>query len=310
MPSDVSYKPLLKCLLLARSLVSSFVMHLDGLSIKKCVKSTRNLINYSLSLKSLVHPLLLFNKNRLFYIRISRGCLGDCSYCAKKFATGSLISNPIEEIVNTFNKGLDAGHRMFFLLSEDIGCYGKDIGSGIVELLNALFKIGKNKEFKIAISNLNAHWFIKYYEQLKGILIENENKILFIQVPIQSASNRVLQLMNRHYSIEDLEGCLQDIKQRSPSLNLTTDMIVGFPDESESDFEKSRSFLKRNRFSFVDIFGYEDRPNTLANKMNNKISREVIEKRRFDLLKVQNKNTSQKTVLKKLVEISRSIDSL
>ncbi len=116
--------------------------------------------------------------------------------------------------------------------------------------------------------------------------------------------------MNRHYCIEELEKCLQDIKREIPSLRLTTDMIVGFPDETESDFAASCSFLKRNKFSFVDIFSYEDRPNTLANKMNKKIPQEVVEERKLNLLKVQNKNTSQKTVIKKIVEISKSIDNL
>jgi len=310
--SEVLYKPLLKCLLLAKSSLNKFFLrtNLKEISPEKYMKIGKNLIKYSASLKSRIHPFLVCNRDKFFYIRVSRGCLGNCSYCAKKFATGVLISKPLEEVVGAFKKGLEFGYNMFFLLSEDIGCYGKDIGVRVVELLKALFQSGKDKEFKIAISNFNAHWFIKYYEEIKAVLINNENKILYIQMPVQSGSSRIIELMNRRYCIADLERCLGDIKQAIPSLNITTDMIAGFPGETESDFRKSLDFLKRNKFRYADIFGYEDRPNTLAHRMSNKIPQEIIEERKISLMRMQNKNSSSKSIFKKIIEISKSMDYL
>jgi len=310
--SEILYKPLLKGLLLAKSSLNNFFLRTDlkRLSIKKYMKIGKNLINYSASLKSRIHPLLVGNRDKFFYIRISRGCLGNCSYCAKKFATGVLISKPQEEIVNAFKNGLEIGYSMFFLLSEDTGCYGKDIGTGITELLKMLFQAGRDKDFKIVISNFNAQRFIEYYEELKAVFIKNKDKILFIQIPIQSGSNRILELMNRRYCVEDLDKCLKDIKQAIPSLNITTDMIAGFPGETENDSQESLDFLKRNKFRYADIFGYEDRPDTLANSMNNKVAQEVIERRKIGLLRVQNENSSSRSIFKKIIEVSRCVDYL
>jgi tRNA A37 methylthiotransferase MiaB len=199
---------------------------------------------------------------------------------------------------------------LFFLLSEDIGCYGKDIGTGITELLRMLFQAGRDNDFKIVISNFNAQRFIEYYEELKAVFIKNKDKILFIQIPIQSGSNRILELMNRRYCVEDLDRCLKDIKQAIPSLNITTDMIAGFPGETENDFQESLDFLKRNKFRYADIFGYEDRPDTLANSMNNKVPQEVIERRKIGLLGIQNENSSLSSIFKKIIEVSRCVDHL
>lgn len=309
---EVFYKPLLKIRLLVKSSVNNILSRKNagGFPVKQYMKRGINFINQAVSLNSRIHPLLVCNRDKFFYIRVSRGCLGNCSYCAKKFATGVLISKPLEEIMSAFKKGLDSGYSMFFLLSEDIGCYGQDIGVRVVELLKALFRGGKDKEFKIAISNFNAHWFIKYYEEIKAVLIDNKNKILYIQIPVQSGSSRIVELMNRHYCVEDLERCLGDIRQAIPSLNITTDMIVGFPGETERDFEDSLALLKRNKFRYVDIFGYEDRPNTLANRMSNKIPQEIIEERKISLMRMQNKNSSPKSIFKKIIEISKSMDYL
>lgn len=310
--SEVLYKPLLKCLLLAKSSLNNLTSRVagKGFPVKRYMQRAINCINYSIALKSRIHPLLVCNKDKFFYIRVSRGCLGYCSYCAKKFATGDLISKPLEETVSAFKKGLDAGYSLFFLLSEDIGCYGKDIGTGITELLRMLFQAGRDNDFKIVISNFNAQWFIEYYKELKAVFIKNKDKILYIQIPIQSGSNRILALMNRHYCVEDLDKCLKDIKQAIPSLNITTDMIAGFPGETENDFRESLDFLKRNKFRYADIFGYEDRPDTLANSMNNKVAQEVIEQRKIGFMRVQNKNSSLKTVFKKIMEVSKCMDHL
>jgi len=87
-------------------------------------------------------------------------------------------------------------------------------------------------------------------------------------------------------------------------------MIAGFPGETESDFRDSLDFLKKNKFSYADIFGYEDRPDTLANKMGNKIPQEIIEQRRIGLMRVQSKNSSSKSIFKKIAEISKCMDHL
>lgn len=309
---EVPYKPILKSSLSAINFINNF-FNQTGLKVKilkKCLNSTINFINYSTLLRSRIHPLLADNRDKFFYIRISRGCLGSCSYCAKRFATGILISKTIEDIIDEFREGLNIGYKMFFLLSEDFGCYGRDIGKTAYDLLKEIFRIGRGVDFKIVISNFNAHWFVKDYKEIKILLAENKNKIFYIHIPIQSASNGILKLMNRPYCIEDVIRCLYDIKKEIPYLDITTDMITGFPGETENDFNKSLDFLQKIKFRYADIFGYEDRPNTLANKMLDKLSQEVIEKRKIDLVRIQNQNSKTKTIIKKIIEISKTRDFL
>lgn len=307
--SEVSYRPILKKMLNCKSLLISFLNQFELRKdfFGKCIKFITKAINYTILLKSYINPFLVCNRNDLFYLRISKGCLGNCSYCGKKFATGTLKSKLPEDVINEFGKGLNLGHKKFFLLSEDVGCYGLDIGTTIIYLLKEIFRVGKKHDYQLIISNFNAHWFVKYYEEIESVLLENHSKVFYLQIPIQSGSNRILKLMNRPYRIEDIEICLLNLKKKAPSLNITTDIIVGFPGETGADFNLSKDFIKKIKFSFADIFGYEDRPNALASKMDNKIPQDIINKRLFDLLRIQNLSFKTDSIVKKIIELSKGI---
>ncbi|MBU1997341.1 MAG: radical SAM protein, partial [Candidatus Omnitrophica bacterium] len=255
--------------------------------------------------KSHINPYLTCNRNEFFYLRISKGCLGDCSYCAKKHSTGRLNSKPLNDILAEFRSGLNNGYKKYYLLTEDSGCYGLDKGNTIIELLNELFESGKNETFQIAISNFNSRWFIKYYAELEPILIKNQERILYIQIPIQSASNTILELMNRHTRIEELQECLLKLRQKAPGLKITTDLIVGFPGESDNDFELTREFIEVIKFDYIDIFAYEKRPNTKAEQLKNHLSQEIISKRELILAKAQNSFNNSSSLFKKLIEITK-----
>lgn len=307
--SEVSYKPILKKILNCKSLLNIFFNQFELRKdfFRKCKKFITKAINYTILLKSYINPFLVCNRNDLFYLRISKGCLGNCSYCGKKFATGALKSKLPEDVINEFGKGLNLGHKKFFFLSEDVGCYGLDIDTTIIYLLKEIFRVGKNYDYQLIISNFNAHWFVKYYEEIESVLLENHSKVFYLQIPIQSGSNKILSLMNRPYRIEDVERCLLDLKKKAPSLNITTDIIVGFPGETEANFNLSKNLIKKIKFSFADIFGYEDRPNTLASKMDNKIPQDIINNRLFDLLRIQNLSSRTDSIVKKIIELSKGI---
>jgi len=226
-----------------------------------------------------------YEKKDLFTLRIATGCLGNCSYCAVKFAVGELESKPIDAIVNEFKSGLDQGFKHFVLIAGDVGCYGVDIGTSVIELLSELFAV--EGSYKIIIKEFNAQWVVKYFQNLLKILKENYEKIDYIVVPVQSASNRLLRLMKRPYSIEDVKTYLNIIKTEVPDLQVSTHIMVGFPGETEEDFKESLEFIKEYEFPFVDIYAYDDRPNTAASQMDDKVPQKIINHRVDAVKKVQ-----------------------
>jgi tRNA A37 methylthiotransferase MiaB len=214
-----------------------------------------------------------------------------------------LKSKPLRDILDEFTEGINRGRKYFFLVTEDSGCYGLDLGITVIDLLRQIFDLGKGHDYKLVISNFNARWLVEYYDDLERILIENADKIHYLQIPVQSASDRILKLMNRAYGIEAITKCLLKLRHKIPALALTTDMIAGFPDEQEEDFIQSRDFLKKIQFSHVDVFAFQDRKGTQANKMANKVSQDIIELRVMELVKVQAPARSYNSVIKKAVEL-------
>ena len=217
------------------------------------------------------------NTEDIYHIRISQGCLGSCSYCSIKIARGYLQSKPIEQIKKDFEVGLKKGYKIFKLIGEDIGCYGFDIKTNIIEILKIFFNLpGKNK---IIITDFNPQWFVKYYDQLEPILIANHKKILSFAIPIQSGSNNILTRMRRRYKIEEVKSYMSKLLEKIPDLKIRTHIIVGFPGETDEDFQQTLNLLKEIQFFSVDIFPYSDRAVTDAFKMKKKISSHIIQKR-------------------------------
>ena len=232
-----------------------------------------------------------YEKKDLFTLRVATGCLGNCSYCAVKFAVGELESKPIDAIVNEFKSGLDQGFEHFVLIAGDVGCYGVDIGTSAIELLSELFAV--EGTYKIIIKEFNAQWVVKYFQDLLKIFKENYEKIDYIVVPVQSASNRMLRLMKRPYTIENVKKYLNIIKSEVPDLQISTHIMVGFPGETEEDFKESVDFIKEYEFPFVDIYAYDDRPNTAASQMAGKVPQKTIAQRVDAVKKVQKQILSQ-----------------
>jgi len=236
-----------------------------------------------------IRPDSEYEKENVFTVRLARGCLGNCSYCAIKFAAGSLESKQLLEIIKEFKKGLKQTYQTFTLVAGDTGCYGIDIGTTIVDLLSEIFKI--EGFYKLILKEFNAQWLIKYQLQLENLLKDNYDKIDYIIVPVQSASDRILQLMKRPYKIEKVKECLRSIHKKIPKLKITTHIMAGFPGETEEDFQKSLDFIQEFKFPFVDIYGYEDRPRTQASHLEGKIPQNIINQR------VKQLRTAQEEIL-------------
>jgi len=241
---------------------------------------------------SLDYPDSIYQPDKVYTVRISKGCLGNCSYCAIKLAIGNVVSKPYENIIAEFREGLAKGYKLFEIISEDIGAYGTDIGLNIVKLLEGILSIEGN--FKLMIKDININWIIKYLDKIKIIFSKYSNKIDFVVIPIQSGSNKILKLMNRPYTVECAINSLIQLK----GIKVCTHIMIGFPGETSRDFQDTLRLMSSYSFSFVDLYEYSDRPGTVSSGMGNKISEKTKKSRCLAALKLRYKLYKMDKILK------------
>lgn len=212
-----------------------------------------------------------------YNLRIAEGCAFACTYCCIRFATGHVKSKPIDQVVEEFKHGLAAGHKVFQLVCEDVGCYGIDIGATFPELLRALFAV--EGDYQILMIDFGGYWLVKYYDELLPLLVENRDKVKELYVAMQSGSNRVLRAMKRPEKAEDVAARLKELRATLPHITMRTTVIVGFPGETDEDFRQTVDALRELDFDAVEVNRYEDRPGTKASVMAAKVPQAVIERR-------------------------------
>lgn len=229
------------------------------------------------------------NESKNFYLYICRGCLGKCSYCAIRRAVGTVKSKNISEIVEEFNGGYQYGYRNFIILGDDPGCYGIDKNTTFHELLSALLEksealakdLNKNRDSDnntgFYINEIHPKFLIMYENEL--IKLMSKSRLKGILCPIQSGNNRILKLMNREHTAEELKGVINKIKELNPDIQLSTQIITGFPSETDAEFFQTINFLKDTEFNTVTVFPYHDKINTPASKLDKKIPEKEIQKR-------------------------------
>ncbi len=261
------------------------------LKLFRGVSTNKRFLKFSVFISHIVN----FMKNKLgltarkkivpyYNIRIAEGCLGTCAYCAIRFATEKLKSKPEDQIIEEFRAGLRAGHKIFQLVNEDTGCYGLDIGTTMPNLLRRILAI--EGDYRLVLIDFNPQWIIKYYDELLPLFLKHRGKVKELFVSLQSGSNRILKVMNRPYDIEVVKNKLVDLKKQVPEIILRTTVIIGFPGETEEDFELTKEAVQEIGFSEVELNKYEDRPGTDSSLMEDKIPQEIIDRRGRELKKV------------------------
>lgn len=196
-------------------------------------------------------------------IIIANGCLGNCSYCAVKFARGKLESKPIKKIIAEIKDAIDSGTKEILLTAQDTACYGLDIDTNIVELLKEASKINGN--FKIRLGMGNPQHLKKYKKEIVEIF-KSEKIYKFLHVPVQSGSDSVLRKMNRYYTKKEYLELVNYFRKNIKELTLATDIIVGFPTETEKDLKETLDLIKKCKFDIVNISRFGQRKNIEANK--------------------------------------------
>ena len=218
-------------------------------------------------------------------IPICEGCLGNCTYCAVRFARGAVISHPLVEIADIVKRCSHTGYREIRLTSQDLGTYGVDINSDLIELLKSLDEIEGSHKFRLGMFNPN---LIK--DSLDDLLsvMKSHHFFRFFHIPLQSGSDKVLQDMKRKYVVKEWEDMVRRIRQRFPDATIATDIIVGYPGETGADFEMTMDVIKRIKPPVVNISKYGDRPGTPASASRNKVETSIKKDRSRNLTKLVN----------------------
>ncbi|KAK6633186.1 hypothetical protein RUM44_003787 [Polyplax serrata] len=198
-------------------------------------------------------------------IPISTGCLNQCTYCKTKHARGELGSYPIQEIVDRAKQAFSEGVVELWLTSEDTGAYGKDIGTSLPELLwEVIAVIPDNCRMRVGMTN--PPYILEHLDEIAKIL-SNKKVYSFLHVPVQSGSDAVLGDMKREYSIDDFKHVVDFLRSKVPGITIATDIICGFPTETENDFEETLSLCAKYKFPSLFINQFYPRPGTPAAKM-------------------------------------------
>lgn len=237
-----------------------------------------------------IKPNLIKNSNSLTGIlQISEGCDLSCTYCATTIARGDLQCFPLENIVRACSLLVRNGTKEILLTSQDNGAYNHK-GNALPKLLEKICEI--NSDFFVRNGMTNPMY-------LNSILIplikvyKNPKIYKFLHLPVQSGSDKILQKMKRGYKIENYKKSIDCFRKQIPEISLSTDIIVGFPVETEEDFEKTKGLLEEIGFEMVNISKFSPRPETAAAKMD-QLDRKTVNKRSVYLSTVARKIALEK----------------
>ena len=198
------------------------------------------------------------------------GCLGEpCSYCKVKDARGELLSYDKEEIVKQAKKAIADGVKELWLTAQDTGSYGKDINSSLPELIDEITKI--NGTFFVRIGMMNPN----HAKEMLDELIESykhPKMFKFLHIPVQSGNDHILRSMRRRYEARDFKEIVDKFRSNINGISISTDIICGFPGETDEQFNDSLNLIKQTKPEVLNISRFWPRPKTEAASMENQIT--------------------------------------
>ncbi|MDH5448401.1 MAG: tRNA (N(6)-L-threonylcarbamoyladenosine(37)-C(2))-methylthiotransferase [Candidatus Bathyarchaeota archaeon] len=213
---------------------------------------------------------------KISIIPINYGCLGSCTYCCVRFARGKLRSYGIKEIVNKVEKDVAEGVREFWLTSQDTACYGKDVGTNLAELLRRV--CGVSGDFFVRVGMMTPNNLLGIMDELREAF-QSAKVFKFLHLPVQSGDDGILRRMNRFYSTKDFIIMVKRFKKVFPQSTIATDVIVGFPGETEEAFRHTRELIEDVRPDIVNISKFFARPKTLAASLKPRVPPSKVNQR-------------------------------
>lgn len=230
-------------------------------------------------------PRILTTPSYTAYLKIAEGCDNCCSYCAIPKIRGPYRSKPMEQVLKEAKALADNGVKELIVVAQDTTRYGEDLPGGkllLADLLKELNKIESLKWIRVMYCYPN-----NFTDELIETFASLDKVCKYVDLPLQHASNRLLASMNRYDTREEVETLLAKLRKRIPGIVIRTTFIVGFPGETDADFEELKDFVEQQRFENAGVFAYSQEEGTVAGAMPNQIPDEIKQERYHELMALQ-----------------------
>lgn len=230
-------------------------------------------------------PRILTTPSYTAYLKIAEGCDNCCSYCAIPKIRGPYRSKPMEQVLKEAKALAENGVKELIVVAQDTTRYGEDLPGGkllLADLLKELNKIESLKWIRVMYCYPN-----NFTDELIETFASLDKVCKYVDLPLQHASNRLLASMNRYDTREEVETLLAKLRKRIPGTVIRTTFIVGFPGETDADFEELKEFVEQQRFENAGVFAYSQEEGTVAGAMPNQIPDEIKQERYHELMALQ-----------------------
>ena len=252
--------------------------------IENFKKTNKKYVNFISSRKLKFEDMEITNfEHTRAYIKIEDGCNNFCSYCIIPFVRGNVRSKEMNKVIEEANTLVNNGYKEIVLTGIDTGSYGVDKGYDLTDLLVELSKIENLK--RIRLSSIDIY---DLSDKFINFLKESNKLCDHLHISLQSGSDKILKLMNRKYDKKEYLNTINKIRKVRPNINITTDVIVGFPQETEEDFNECINFCKEVKFSKIHVFPYSKRNGTKASVLENQIDSKTKKLRSKKLIEISN----------------------
>lgn len=258
---------------------SNIVSYIENKDKKEDVKDIKSIA---------FEPMILnnFNQTRA-YVKIQDGCNNFCSYCVIPYVRGNIRSKEVNTVIEEIKQLVDNGHKEIVLTGIHTGHYGADINFKFSDLLKKIVLIPGLERLRISSIEIT-----ELTDEVLSVL--NDSKILVdhLHIPLQSGCNTVLKRMNRKYDMNYFINKIENIREIRPNISITTDVIVGFPNETEEEFNETLENCEKIAFSKIHVFPYSKRDGTKAALMDGQIA-----------------DMTKKERVKRLIELSETLEN-
>ena len=224
--------------------------------------------------------------NNYAYVRISEGCNNNCTYCAIPKIRGPYRSRKMENIISEIKNLAKQGIEEIILIAQDTTMYGIDLYGEkyLPKLINEISKIENIKWIRLLYAYPE-----EITDELIDVIANNQKVCKYIDMPIQHISNKVLKRMGRRGNKEKIETVIQKLQSKVKDIALRTTFIVGFPGETDEDFQELLAFVEKTKFTHMGVFQYSQEEGTAAAKMKDIISKDIMRKREEEIMLLQQK---------------------
>lgn len=231
-------------------------------------------------------PRLVTTPRYMAYVKIADGCSNGCTFCYIPFVRGPMRSRPIASVADEVKHLTDKGAREINLIAQDLSCYGRDLRNG-TSLAGLLRELVKNDDIRwIRLFYLYPTYF---NDELLHVILSEPKICKYVDIPLQHISDSVLKRMNRRDSKESILALLRKLRKSPVKMTIRTTLMVGFPGETEEDFQELCDFVKEIRFDDMGVFQYSPQEGTPAARMADQVPEEVKEDRYHRLMAIQAK---------------------